>query len=72
MAHDVVYTLADTEQTRLNYDPSAEPKDFTVGFEYNHGWVWMPILAETILLAILGVWTFLVVRRVLKNKKAAA
>ena len=69
VAHNVLWTLADCEQARLSYDPSAEPKDYTVGFEYNYGWVWMPILAEGILLAILGVWIFLVVRRVIKDKK---
>lgn len=72
VAHNVLYTITTTEKARLAYDPDSEPTDFTVGgFEYNHGWVWMPILVESVLLAGLGVWIFFVVRRVRKNKAPA-
>ena len=71
VAHDVLWTLIDTENAAAEYDPSAARTELGAGATYNMTWVWYIVLIEIVLAAGLGVMVFFMVKNILRNKKAA-
>lgn len=69
VAHNVLWTLIDTENARLAYDPNATTTDFDTGFEYNTTWYWYVAIVEVLLGAVL---VFMAIRLAKKLKKAPA
>ena len=53
VAHDVLWTLIDTENARLAYDPDAGTTDLDTGFEYNHTWYWYVAIFEVACAAVI-------------------
>ncbi len=68
VAHDVLWTLSDTDAVYRAYDPDADTSLSSGGFEYNHTWVVYVVLIEVVLAAGLGVMTFFLVKNILRNK----
>lgn len=66
VAHDVLWTLIDTENAKLAYNPDAATTDFDTGFEYNTTWYWYVAIVEVLLGAAL---VFLTIRLVKKIKE---
>lgn len=71
VAHDVLWTLVDTENAAAAYDPNAVSKDLG-GAVYIMTWVWYVVLVEVVLAAGVGVMAFFLAKNILRNKKAAA
>lgn len=70
VAHNVLWTLVDTENAKLAFDPNAEGTDLSAGAVYNMTWVWYIVLVEVALAAAAGVMAYFLIRNVLKNKKS--
>lgn len=71
VAHDVLWTLVDTENTAKSYDPNAVPSDMG-GAEYDLTWIAYVVLVEVALAAGAGVMAYFLVRNILRNKKQPA
>jgi len=70
VAHDVCYTLIDTEQTRLAYDPTLEMTDLTNGgFNFDKSWMTYIVLFEVVAGAGFAVMTFFLTKNIILNKK---
>ena len=70
VAHDVLWTLIDTENTAKAYDPNAVGSG-SDGAEYDLTWIAYVVLVEVALAAGAGVMAFFLVRNILRNKKSA-
>ncbi len=66
VAHDVLWTLIDTENARLAYDPDAAPSTLDTGFEYNHTWYWYVAIFEVVCAAILVLMAIFLARNLKK------
>lgn len=71
VAHNVLWTFVDTEQTRLAYDPDSEISSIGDGQTLDRTWVWYVVLVEAALAAGIGVSAFFLVRNLRRNKRAA-
>lgn len=71
VAHDVLWTLVDTENAAAAYDPNAVTGS-NDGAEYNLTWIWYVVLVEVALAAGVGTMAFFLVRNILRNKKGVA
>ena len=71
VARDVLWTLIDTENARLSYDPTAE-SGLGDGFEYNRTWYIYVALIEIALAAGIGVLAFFLIKNIRKNNQAKA
>jgi beta-glucosidase len=69
VAHDVLWTLIDTENTRLSYDPTAAVGDFLQGRVYNHTWYAYVAILEMVLFSLEGAILILLVRNIHANNK---
>lgn len=69
VAHDVLWTLVDTENAAAAYDPNAASSDLG-GAEYNLVWIAYLVLAEVALAAGVGVMAFFLARNIIRNKKS--
>ena len=69
VAHDVLWTLVDTDNTATAYDPNAAAAN-KGGAEYNLTWIVYIVLVEVVLAAGVGVMAFFLVRNILRNKRA--
>lgn len=68
VAHNVLWTLVDTENTAAAFDPNS----VTTGSgsaTYDLTWVWYVVLVEVALAAGAGVMAFFLVKSILANKK---
>lgn len=72
VAHNVVWTLIDTETARLNYDPNAEASDFSKGSQYNRIWYVYIALIEAALAAGICVSAVFLVKKMRRNNAEAA
>lgn len=72
VAHDVLWTLVDTNNAYAAYDPDADTSLSSGGTAYNRTWVAYVVIVEVALAAGLGVLTFFLVRNIIRNKKAEA
>ena len=68
VAHDVLWTLIDTENTRLSYDPDAAPSNLDTGFTYNHTWYWYIAAFEFVCAVGLSLTTVSLVKKLKKVK----
>ncbi len=71
VAHDVLWTLADTFRAEAAYDPAAKI-DTSAGATYNLTWVWYVVLVEVALAAGVAVMGYFLGRTIVRNKKTAA
>ncbi len=67
VAHDVLWTLSDTNNVYSAYDPDADTSLSTGGFKYNYTWVIYIVLIEVVLAAGIGVMTFFLIRNIRRN-----
>lgn len=67
VAHDVLWTLSDTNSVYSAYDPDADTSLSSGGFKYNHTWVVYIVLIEVVLAAGIGVMTFFLIRNIRRN-----
>lgn len=72
VAHDVLWTLVDTNNAYAAYDPDADTSLSSGGTAYNRTWVAYVVIVEVALAAGLGVLTFFLVKNIIRNKKAEA
>lgn len=72
VAHNVLWTLIDTENAAAAYDPNAVTGNLSGGAAYNMTWVWYIVLIEVVFAAGLGVMAYFLITNILRNKKAAA
>lgn len=71
VAHDVLWTLIDTENAAAAYDPNAVT-DLSSGASYNLTWIWYVVIVEIALAAGVGVMAYFMTKNILRNKKASA
>jgi beta-glucosidase len=69
VAHDVLWTLVDTENARLSYDPTAAVGGFLQGRVYNHTWYVYIALAEMALFSLEGAIFILLIRNIHANNQ---
>ena len=67
VAHDVLWTLSDTNNVYAAYDPDADTSLSSGGFKYNYTWVVYIVLIEVVLAAGIGVMTFFLIRNIRRN-----
>ncbi len=74
VAHDVLWTLVDTEQVRQAYDPDAAVSggSFSQGRSYNRTWVWYIVLIEVVLAAVIVVMAIFLAKKIKRLKAEAA
>lgn len=68
VAHEVLWTLVDTNKTYAAYDPDADTSLSSGGFTYNRTWIAYVVVVEAVLAAGIGVMAFFLVRTVRRNK----
>ncbi len=67
---NVLWTLIDTENAKVTYDPTATT-GIGEGAQYNHTWYWYVALVEIVLAAGVGVMAFFLVRNIIRGRKAS-
>lgn len=72
VAHDVLWTLIDTDNTAKAYDPNAATTDLSAGAAYNLTWVWYFALVGVVLAAGVGVMGYFLAKNIVANKKKAS
>ena len=68
VAHDVLWTLVDTEKAAAEYDPNSAA-NHAVGASYNLTWIWYIVLIEVVLAAGVAVMAFFMIKNILNAKK---
>lgn len=70
VAHHVLWTLVDTEQTAAAFDPTAPRKGLgDGGFTYNYSWVIYIVIIEVVLAGGAGVIIFFLVKKIRRNMR---
>lgn len=70
VAHNVVYTLVDTQQAMNAYDPSNEKSDLTQGgFTFDTSWMIYVVLIEVVLGLGFVTLGFFLIRNLMSNRK---
>ena len=70
VAHNVIYTLVDTQQTMNAYDPSNEKSDMTQGgFTFDTSWMIYVVLIEVVLGLGFVTLGFFLIKNLMSNRK---
>ncbi len=69
VAHDVLYTFADTMKAANSYDPN-NSQNISSGAQYDTSWIWYLIFpVELVIFIGIGLLAFFLIRNLLLNKK---